>query len=248
MVDFKGVDYRSFIFVVHEQHGLMLLHCTRKPKKGPHFQLPGGHIDNFEFARAAKVQPGDRNEQLKHAGKMGASRELWEETGIDVRHQLHRLQPAALKADDGTTELNCQLKRRLFFFLAVRDDDFLFSAATTDRLIGPLRTPSGTIDDVKHLKLRIGVEHSGFTFEGDPKKAAELLKKHSGGVPSKALTLAMVRDKQNHSRQKKNSNTKEIASKTAQEINQAEGQDVPVLLGERSQDPFPRLQCFRSCC
>lgn len=52
--DYKNIDYRGFIFVVHDQHGLLLLHCTRKPKKGPHYQLPGGHVDNFEFEDAGK--------------------------------------------------------------------------------------------------------------------------------------------------------------------------------------------------
>ena len=47
--DYKHIDYRGFVFVVHEKHGLLLLHCTRKPKKGPHYQLPGGHVDDFEF-------------------------------------------------------------------------------------------------------------------------------------------------------------------------------------------------------
>lgn len=47
-------DYRGFLFVVHETHGLMLLHCTRKKNKGPHFQLPGGHIDENEFVSACK--------------------------------------------------------------------------------------------------------------------------------------------------------------------------------------------------
>ena len=53
-IDYRNIDYRGFIFAVHEQHGLMLLHCTRKPKKGPHFQLPGGHIDDFEFEAAGE--------------------------------------------------------------------------------------------------------------------------------------------------------------------------------------------------
>lgn len=54
-IDYRNIDYRGFIFVVHESYGLMLLHCTRKPKKGPHFQLPGGHIDDFEFEAAGAL-------------------------------------------------------------------------------------------------------------------------------------------------------------------------------------------------
>jgi 8-oxo-dGTP pyrophosphatase MutT (NUDIX family) len=51
-VDIKKNDYRGFVFVVHEQHGLMLLRCTRKKTKPPHWQLPGGHVDDDEFFAA----------------------------------------------------------------------------------------------------------------------------------------------------------------------------------------------------
>ena len=54
-IDYRRIDYRGFIFVVHEQYGLLLLHCTRKVRKGPHFQLPGGHIDDFEFEAAGEL-------------------------------------------------------------------------------------------------------------------------------------------------------------------------------------------------
>lgn len=45
-------DYRGFVFVVHQNHGLLLLHCTRKKNKPPHWQLPGGHVDQDEFDTA----------------------------------------------------------------------------------------------------------------------------------------------------------------------------------------------------
>ena len=50
--DFRKKDYRGFIFLVHQDHGLMLLHCTRKKNKPPHWQLPGGHVDEHEFVTA----------------------------------------------------------------------------------------------------------------------------------------------------------------------------------------------------
>ena len=53
-IDHRTIDYRGFIFVVHESHGLLLLDCTRKPKKGPHYQLPGAHIDDVEFEAAGE--------------------------------------------------------------------------------------------------------------------------------------------------------------------------------------------------
>ncbi len=53
--NFSKTDYRAFLFVFHEDFGLLLLHCTRKRKKGPHFQIPGGHVDEAEFIAACKI-------------------------------------------------------------------------------------------------------------------------------------------------------------------------------------------------
>ena len=58
------------------------------------------------------------------AGKAGAARELWEETGIDMRQNLERLLPAALRQSDTETMLSCELKKRVYFFLSVDDSDF----------------------------------------------------------------------------------------------------------------------------
>ena len=52
LVDYKQTDYRGFLFVVHDNHGLMLLQCTRKKQKGNHYQVPGGHVDEHEFLEA----------------------------------------------------------------------------------------------------------------------------------------------------------------------------------------------------
>jgi 8-oxo-dGTP pyrophosphatase MutT (NUDIX family) len=119
----------TLLFAVHDAHGLLLLHCTRKAKKGPHFQLPGGHIDEPEFIAAAGLAPSDYKNQLLKAAKMGAARELYEETGLDFRDSLDRLSPAGLRDDDtrnvfGKTVLKCELEKRLYFFVRVTDDDF----------------------------------------------------------------------------------------------------------------------------
>jgi hypothetical protein len=64
LVDFKSDDYRGFCLCIHPTFGLMMLHCTRKKNKGPHYQLAGGHVDEPEFAAAGE----SRNyEQKKHA-------------------------------------------------------------------------------------------------------------------------------------------------------------------------------------
>lgn len=68
--------------------------------------------------------------QLQLAGTTGAARELYEETGIDVRSQLARLVPAILRSKskksgkDGVSALVNEYKHRLFFFLMVTDSDF----------------------------------------------------------------------------------------------------------------------------
>ena len=117
LVDFKKDDYRGFLMVCHEDYGLLMLRCTRKKNKPPHWQLPGGHVDHIEFQEAAKdSDKNDRNSQLLQASKRGASRELFEETGIDLRTQLDRLQPANLHREKGdNTKLINEYKHRLFF-------------------------------------------------------------------------------------------------------------------------------------
>ena len=63
------------------------------------------------------------------AARAGLARELFEETGIDVRGTVleeRRLQPAVLRHDNGseTKQLVNELKHRFFFVLALTDDDF----------------------------------------------------------------------------------------------------------------------------
>jgi 8-oxo-dGTP pyrophosphatase MutT (NUDIX family) len=171
LVEYKKADFRSFLFVLHESYGLLLLHCTRKQCKPPHWQLPGGHVDKKEF-KDAGMSPlilcaflfnfdatkkqlcssllkfgtllfvakhkGDRNGQLLLASMMAAARELFEETGIDVRSNLTRLEPAALRSHEkfdnkGKQLLPNEYKERLFFFLNVTDDDLLHAGG-----IGPI--------------------------------------------------------------------------------------------------------------
>lgn len=144
LVDYKANDYRGFIFVVHAAYGLMLLQCTRKKKKPLHWQLPGGHIDDFEFIEAG-CQSSDRNNQLLIAGRIGAARELYEETGLDVRSKLDRLEPASLrtktKIKHGVELLKNEFNFRLFYFLSVTDEDFASKG----------ETPCGA--DARHLKV-----------------------------------------------------------------------------------------------
>jgi hypothetical protein len=69
LVDYRGVDYRGFLFVVHDIHGLMLLRCTRKKNKGPHWQVPGGHIDEPEFLAAGTKRKLRRNRKISWSSR-----------------------------------------------------------------------------------------------------------------------------------------------------------------------------------
>ena len=57
---------------------------------------------------------------------VGAARELFEETGLDVRKTcLDRLHPTkVVNATDEEKKTYFKLKKRLFFTLQVNDDDF----------------------------------------------------------------------------------------------------------------------------
>eukprot|EP00978_Attheya_sp_CCMP212_P003803 scaffold8063_cov47-Attheya_sp.AAC.2 len=213
MVDFKNKDYRAFVFVVHAAHGMMLLECTRKQEKGTHFQLPGGHVDEHEFVAAAK-QYEDPLNQLLTAAQMGAARELFEETGMNVQSNLDRLQPASLRPDvefdpeTGSPTLGCELRQRLYFFLEVTDADFTVKEENIDDVDTGLVSPIGT--EGKNLVLKISEEHSGFTFVKEPKESAKRLTVHSGGAGAEALIMAMkLNMEDNETDNEKNGDIKE---------------------------------------
>ena len=125
--------YFAFTFIllfvpVHETHGLALLYCTRTDEHAPHYQLPGGIIDETDFMNAARSSD-DAYTQLLLAAQLGAARELLRETGVDMRDQLHRLEPAGLRSevetvDEGKHVMTCELDKNLYFFLSVGDADF----------------------------------------------------------------------------------------------------------------------------
>jgi 8-oxo-dGTP pyrophosphatase MutT (NUDIX family) len=78
----------------------------------------------------------DSTEQLLIAAKKGAVRELFEETGLDLRSQLHRVNP--LRLADRTN----MHKNRLFFVATVQDTDFNGKIKPID------------VIDADHLKVR----------------------------------------------------------------------------------------------
>ena len=195
----------------------------------------------------AKKCGGNAQKQLLEAAKAGAARELWEETGINVQDELHRLQPAALKSSNTATELSCEIKNRLFFFLAVTDNDFLSPDKTSEQLVAPLGTEG------RHLKIKYSVEHSGFDFEKDPNVSVQKLKKHSGGIPSQALAMAMARDahksRSNPASSEADTSTPTITGKTERGLDHLdEMEDPPVLLGDRTRVKKQDKGCFSCFC
>lgn len=126
--DYVKGDYKAFVFATHPTYGMLLLYCTRKKTKPPHFQAPGGHVDREDFEETIANTPESSHQGpalLVHASKIGAARELFEETGIDIRSALDRLQPVRLRERDNSDDkLICELKKRLFFKICLEDSDF----------------------------------------------------------------------------------------------------------------------------
>jgi 8-oxo-dGTP pyrophosphatase MutT (NUDIX family) len=160
-----------------------------------------GSLDHFVCRPAAEATP-DRVAQLLLASKLGAARELFEETGIDVRSELDRLLPPFLHPQTNEAMPN-ESDHRIYYFLIVTDDDFpkIQLAPPSAPLTAPMR-PDGNsgqqrrlleVDDspTRHVRLRLSHEHSGFTFQVDTAQAAIDIQYHSGGKNSVALRKAL---------------------------------------------------------
>jgi 8-oxo-dGTP pyrophosphatase MutT (NUDIX family) len=201
--DYSNDDYRAFLFAQHPIHGLLLLYCSRKKKKTPHFQAPGGHIDKEDFDAALtrlqnginsiSVADGDSSHPLLVlACKIGVARELYEETGIDIRNDLDRLQPVRLREDNKEDNgLTCVLKHRLFFKICFTDDDFVTEGFDSKMALGLSQAMYTEEPSPIKLMIKLSHEHQGFIFEPNTRKAVDLLTQHSGGKISTALSLAI---------------------------------------------------------
>ena len=159
-------DLRGFIAVRHRQHGILLLQASKK-KKGLHYQLPGGRVDESEL----------RTHGPEEGCRIAAARELFEETGIDVRSQLDRLRPLELSASP--LERLEKFHGRMYFELEISEADSSFAEGSL---------PPLTSED---FRLRLSSEHVAWIFEKDIEKAALSVEHHSGGYNSAALRLGV---------------------------------------------------------
>eukprot|EP01068_Selenidium_serpulae_P018396 Selendium_serpulae@DN6454_c5_g1_i1.p1 len=154
----KDSDPRGFLIVEHDKHGYLLLKADKAKKGGLHWQLCGGHVDPPDFLPEGAATPTGET-GLQYACRVGAAREFFEETGIDMRgaEKLSRLQ-----------RLPIELGIRSYFYLKISDADQLAD--------GPTKPLTG-----EDFKIKISHEHVGFAFEKSLEAAAPRLDKHSGG-------------------------------------------------------------------
>eukprot|EP00401_Gymnodinium_catenatum_P071249 CAMPEP_0117600954 /NCGR_PEP_ID=MMETSP0784-20121206/76772_1 /TAXON_ID=39447 /ORGANISM="" /LENGTH=167 /DNA_ID=CAMNT_0005403639 /DNA_START=57 /DNA_END=557 /DNA_ORIENTATION=- len=155
----ERTEHRAFVIAQHASHGFLLLHAEKK-RKGGHFQLPGGRADRSEVETLG----------LEAAQVATAARELFEETGIDLRQDSARFLPISFPPD-----VHASLGTRVFFRLSIDNAD---SVAGGDA--APMSEEPGFV-------LRLSHEHNGFAFERDLLAAAEAVEKHSGGKCALAL-------------------------------------------------------------
>ena len=153
-------DLRAFVVARHPTHGTLLLQANKAKKGGLHYQLPGGHVDQDELDALGPDK----------AAKAAAARELFEETGIDVRTRLGRLQKVPRVCGP----------KRTFYVMDLRDTDAVGRTP-------PLPRPMDGQVVGSQFTLKLSHEHTGFTFEPELEQAADLVIKHSGGHCSTAL-------------------------------------------------------------
>ena len=188
-VNYKENKYETGVFVVHRTKGMVLLKCTPTLKSLKKSRIPGGFVGEKEFLAASKLV-SQAKMQLQLAARQGAARLLYEDTGIDVRDRMNRLQPAVLrlkppKDASGVRCLKNEYEQKLYYFLQVSEADFLMETNedTNSKIRGP-ESEKGT-----ELRLRLSSRVSAFDFVKDPKKAMKKLDKGGDKTSKTALNL-----------------------------------------------------------
>jgi 8-oxo-dGTP pyrophosphatase MutT (NUDIX family) len=194
-VDYKKADYTAMVFVVHRTRGMLLLH-VKDVQDNKSKEVPGGIVQENEFLEAAQ-KSGSGSVQLQIAAREAAARQLFENTGLDIRNHVHRFKPAILRLNPpvdarGVQYLKNEYNNRLYYFLQVDEDDFvtISEADQTGTSCGKLTRPSEDPGDCP-LALRLRDNLDGFTFVLDPLDAAKILKENGNKEATLALRMIM---------------------------------------------------------
>ncbi|OII72817.1 uncharacterized protein cubi_03687 [Cryptosporidium ubiquitum] len=190
--------FRSFIIVIHQKYGCLLLKSSKKSEHDI-FQLPGGRLDEKDLIiNQLEMNNDDYNIKThilpkEDSFKVAAARELYEETGMDFRNRLHMLKPLEFDlpkkwkffyldiTNTEITENQCQNKsdRNCYFKPFQKIAKYFISILYT----------LNNCFNTTNFHLKLSKEHESFLFEKDLVKASQLVQSHSKGICSKALLL-----------------------------------------------------------
>jgi len=163
--------YKTAVFVVHQTRGMLLLQQKIDGSNQEMAQIPGGSITEDEITKAASKSSHFKM-QLQFAGREEAARYLYEQTRMDVRGDLERLQPAVL-------HLEPPIDNDGLYLLRNEVNDSLFYLLQTDQT-----------EDHYAEAIQSDTEHHSVIYVREPKIALDILE-CQGGVDS-AVALEMI--------------------------------------------------------
>jgi hypothetical protein len=151
-------------------------------------------VKHCVLTKFAGAQSGHRKMQLQLAAREGAARHLFDQTGIDARGDLDRLQPAVLHLDlpvdagNGMKLLKNEFNQRLYYFYQASAEDFV-KDTEDENSEKKLVKPEGENESI--LKLRLSSDFSAFNFLKEPMKAMEVLQTEGDFQTTEALNMIM---------------------------------------------------------
>jgi len=176
-------NYVSHFFVVHDEHGLLLIKHANQTT----FHISAGALCGSDFVTAGFLHSGKDNasnnrqsrSKLLSASRLAATRELFVETGIDARGSLDRLVPANLSIGNANTGFGLpnQLEQHIYFYLFMSDEDFF-----VDGIASVFIPQNGSPEELSN-----GKGNGEFVFEKDPSKASSMLP--NGAADALVLSL-----------------------------------------------------------
>ncbi|CAB9497721.1 NUDIX domain [Seminavis robusta] len=184
----------SYVFAVHKKKGLLLKKLVPGEDGTPRYEVPAGIVAESDYSDAER-ESGNMKERLLLASRLGAARELFAETGLDVRGCLDRLVPANVMSDESSKLyedmplLQNQFQQALMYFLILSDDDCLDGVAPPD-----LHSVKSAESSDHNPEL--GSNHAQsfhFVFESDPVEASKRLESKGFGVAD-AFILSLQPD------------------------------------------------------